>query len=300
MSDGMLYCSVNVPDMFWIAIALMGTVVALFYMLGRILAKSDFEAMARVEMREVIISIAIAFGAVGLAFSLCNISTAALPFFSEAKKVGDFDQFRLAEIYLGDLSNSVGVPTIMNLESVAYSTYLLQATVRSSTGVNFMSVFRTLGESIGILASLIFAPLLASLNIQLISMSLSKYLALSIILPAGIITRAFKPTREGGAFLIALAIGMHFLWPFLYLINYELTLRLFTTLQTPVAPPTALASFTGAKPIFDIVNMMIDFMFNNLSYGSQLLLQGLVLPILNITLFIGFVKVFSDFINNIR
>lgn len=296
----MLYCSVSVPDMFWIVVALMGALVALLYMLGKMLQKSEFEAMARVEMREVMLSIAIAFGAVGLAFSLCNISTAALPFFSEARKIGDFDQFRLSELYLSDLSNSVGVPTIMNLELVSYSSYLLQATVRSSTGVNFMTTLRALSDSVGIIAAFIFAPLIASLNIQQISLSLAKYLALAIILPAGIITRAFKPTREGGAFLIALAIGMHFLWPFLYLINYELTLRLFDVLQTPVAPPASLASFSGAKPVFDIVNMMHDTIFNNLSYGSQLLLQGLVLPILNITLFVGFVKVFADFINSIR
>lgn len=300
----MLCCSVEVPEMFWIVVLFMGAIIALFYMLGKALAKSEFEAIAKVELREILVSIAIAFGSVGLIFALCNLSTAVLPLFSESlAAVGggttaqcELDQFKLAEVYIGTLTNGVGVPTIINLEALAFSTYLTQSSVRTSTGVNVLAGLRTFSDSISILVGLIFSPLLASLNVQLIAMSLAKYLALAVILPAGIVTRAFKPTREGGAFLIALAVGMHFLWPFLYIINYEITLNTFTILPVQVEKPPVPSAFPG----LEMIDLTIDMVFRNLLNGSQLLLQGLILPVLNITIFIGFVRVFSDFIMSIK
>lgn len=300
----MLYCSAFgeqeiIPDMFWIVVLFMSAVIALFYMLGKLLSKSEFEAFAKIEMREILVSIAIAFGSVGIVFGLCNLSTAVLPLFSkslEAVGGADMDQFRLAEVYLGTLANSIGVPTIINLETLAYGAYLIQASVRTSTGVNVLAATRTFSDAIGLLIGLIFSPLLASLQVQLITMSLAKYISLTVILPAGIVARAFKPTREGGAFLIALAVGMHFLWPFLYLINYEVTLRVFELLPVQMAQPPVPSAFPGTE----MINLTIDMVFNNLQNGSQLLLQGLVLPVLNITMFIGFVRIFSEFIMSIR
>jgi hypothetical protein len=154
-----------------------------------------------------------------------------------------------------------------------------------------MASFRVLSDSIGIITGLIFGPLLASLNVQLITLSLSKYLALAIILPAGIAARAFKFTREGGAFLIALAIGMQFLWPFLYLINYEISLGISPlNIQAGASPQAAFSPSLGTSTAFDDIYLLIyggNGLFSNISYGSQLLLQGLVLPVLNLTSFEG-------------
>lgn len=295
----MLYCNAFIPDLFWIAVSLMVAVIAILYMLGKAFSKSEFEALAKVEFRELIISIAIAFGSIGLVLGLCNLSTAVIPFFSKSLESvggGDFDQFQLAEVYISTMSNSVGVTTIVNLEMLAYSTYLIPSSIRTSTGVNILTPFRTFSDSINVLVGIIFSPLIASLNVQQISISVAKYIALSVILPAGIVARTLKPTREGGAFLIALAIGMHFIWPFLYLINYEITLNVFTIVPSKIEAPPAPSAFPG----LEMIDIVIDAAFRNLSNGAQLLLQGLILPVLNISIFLGFVKVFSEFILSIK
>jgi hypothetical protein len=155
----------------------------------------------------------------------------------------------------------------------------------------------TLTDVINIFINLVFSPMVVSLNIQLISLSISKAVGLAIILPAGIIARAFSYTRDAGSFLIALGIGVYFLWPLLYIINYEVSLRIFPELDLSASePPTNLSAFPG----LDMVKEAINIMFYNFSIGSQLLLQGVVLPLLNMSLFLGFVRVFSEFISSIR
>jgi len=44
-----------------------------------------------------------------------------------------------------------------------------------------------------------------------------KYTALSLFLPAGILLRAFPPTRGAGAYIIAFALGVYFIFPVSYL-----------------------------------------------------------------------------------
>jgi hypothetical protein len=63
-----------------------------------------------------------------------------------------------------------------------------------------------------------------------------------------------------------------------------------------IAPPNNLSAF----PSPDMVNIFIDQIFNNFSRGSQLLMQGIVLPMLNITLFVGFIRIFSEFISGLK
>jgi len=301
--DLSLTCTAYIPDLFWIVISLMFAFVAIVFGLGKILTRSDLEATARTELREVVLSIAIGLGCVGMALALCNTTVFIIPFFENVNNVFKGanmeipDHFRPAEMYLSILTNNIGVPMIINLEALAFTSYLAQTTVRSMSGINFLSATGTLSNVIGFFIGLIFSPMISSINIQLLAMSIAKATGLAVILPAGIVARAFKFTREAGSFLIALGIGLYFLWPILYIINYEISLRIFPTLDLIVIePPTNLSAF----PSPDMVNILIDQMFNNFSRGSQLLLQGLVLPLLNMTIFISFVRVFSEFISAIR
>jgi len=304
MANLSLTCTAYIPDLFWIVLIMMFSVVAVIFMLGKILTRTDFEAMAKVELREAILSAVIAFGAVGLSLVLCDVTLSLIPIFGSVNSVFQQagaeipDHFRPAETYLSALTNNVGVPMIMNLEALAFTSYLAQTTIRSTTGVNFLAALGTLSSVIGIFVGLIFTPMIASINVQLISLSLAKAVGLAVVLPAGIVARAFKFTREAGGFLIALGIGMYFLWPLLYVINYEVSLRMLPGLTelVAIAPPTNLSAF----PSPDMVNIFIDQIFNNFSRGSQLLMQGVVLPMLNVTLFVGFIRIFSEFISGLK
>lgn len=297
----MLYCEPVIPDMFWIIIGLMSVVAAALYALGKAMAKSDFEAMAKTEVRQLVISVAIGFGAIGLALSLCGISSVLLTYVkaSVVNIPGQLDQFRLAEVYLNTLIDNVGRPTLIELQALSYISFFAPSLIRTSTGFNPLVTLRTFEAVIDIINGFIFAPIVASLSIQLITMSLVQVLAFSVVLPAGIVARAFVLTRDGGTFLIALAIGMYFLWPFLYVINYELSVRLWPELTlTPTAPTTAVQEFSSAGyfPTLQI----LDRAFNLFDFGSKLILQALILPLLNITIFIGFVRIFAEFLMSIR
>ena len=46
-----------------------------------------------------------------------------------------------------------------------------------------------------------------------------KYTALTILLPAGILMRSFPPTRGAGAYVMAFAIGMYFIFPLSYIVT---------------------------------------------------------------------------------
>jgi hypothetical protein len=58
-----------------------------------------------------------------------------------------------------------------------------------------------------------------SAKVQVIMLYVSDALMVPFFLPAGIILRFFPPTRDAGAFLIALAFGIQVIFPATYLIN---------------------------------------------------------------------------------
>lgn len=76
---------------------------------------------------------------------------------------------------------------------------------------------------------------------------------LAFYLPVGLILRSFQPTRGIGAFFIALALGMYFIYPVLFVITDPGFQKVDISLQkpNPAKPELCFPTFSGASTITD-------------------------------------------------
>jgi hypothetical protein len=76
---------------------------------------------------------------------------------------------------------------------------------------------------------------------------------LEFYLPVGLILRSFQPTRGIGAFFIALALGMYFIYPVLFVVTDPGFQKVDISLQkpNPAKPELCYPTFSGASTIMD-------------------------------------------------
>jgi len=282
----------NFDPLFVGAVVLMFSVIALFFMLGRILPRSKWEAIARNEFRQVLISVILGVALVGLASASCALSSVAM---KEVVKSPFTDQFRHSEQYINILINGVGAPTIKSFWILSYTLSASTATLRVGK-VRVGGIGSMMAKIIDRVISPLYAILIASLTIQLMVIQFSQVYAFTMVLPIGMILRTLEPTREGGSFLIALAFGLYMVFPFTYVANYEVSNIVWKNLnfeQLKEVPDVSKVAFKSFGEIFGL----LIYLVNNL---SLLMPQATVLPLISMTLSVGFVRVFADYINKIR
>ncbi len=95
-------------------------------------------------------------------------------------------------------------------------------------------------------ANIFATTLLASLNAQAFFVMYIKKNMISFFLPMGIILRGFNFTRAIGAFFIALAIGLYFILPILYLITDPGFVRVPPTASAITTATYCYQTFSGA------------------------------------------------------
>jgi hypothetical protein len=139
--------------------------------------------------------------------------------------------------------------------------------------------------------------------VQQILLEVIKSTTATFILPAGVVLRAFPPTRNAGSFLIATAMGFHIIYSYTYVMHKLIVEKMIENSNLPSAlanmfndsslaeglSPFALAE----KGFFD---MKVLF-FHPLEALGFLLLQALFLPALSITLTVSFIKWMAKFLS---
>jgi len=282
----------NFDPIFVAAVALMFSVIALFFMLGRVLSRSKWEAIARNEFRNVLISVLLGVALVGLASVSCILSTVAI---KDVVKSPFTDQFRHSEQYMNILINGIGAPTIKSFWILSYSLSAFTATGRIGK-VKVGGGAAIMAKIIDRVISPLYAILIASLTIQLLVLQFSQVYAFTMILPIGMILRTLEPTREGGSFLIALAFGLYVVFPFTYVANYEVSKMVWKNLNLDQTKET----LNVAQLVYESVKEIGGRLFYLVNTLSLLMPQATILPMISMTLSIGFVRVFADYINKIR
>ncbi len=283
---------------FWLVIVLMFFVVALLYMIGRLLRRTDFEAMAKTELREVLISVAMGFGVFAFALVLCSGASIMM---SEYAPDEFSDQFSYAEIYIKELI-ALGKEMFVNLWSlsITLSSMKFEAPIGKipyignvAKTINPFGILPVLGNAIGIVSGLIISPFVGSLHAQLILLQISEAFALTIILPIGMILRAIPITRDGGAFMIALAFGLYIIFPFMYVIDYDISKRVA---WPGLGELTSEEILDPKKTTFPELIEVINRIFTPFSKAAKMIPQATIIAVLNFTITIAFISIFSTFL----
>jgi len=148
---------------------------------------------------------------------------------------------------------------------------------------------------------LLIVPFASSLMVQIMGLEIIRAVMLPFVLPAGVVLRIFPPTRDAGAYLIAVAIGFQVVFPFTYVMHKHIvqdmmlpgtSLISINTLSQSLTDPNILLSIIKGTPF----NFEAE-LFHPIELLSYLLLQALFLPALSITLTIAFIKSFTKFVS---
>ena len=286
------YCTpiTDLQSLFVAAVALSFAVISFLFMLGRMISKSDFEAMARKELRETMIAIVIAVAVVGLAGVSCEGLKAVM-----ADYAPGHTQFTYSYEYINVLIYEIGVPSLQSMWLLSYSMKNMQLKVSLPAGMEYnefaaLSTYATVLER---MAGFIFTPFIGSLHAQLLLLQLSQAFAITLILPIGMVLRAIPMARSGGSFLIALAFGLYVVLPLMYVVDYDISKRIWPGFEQYVSGQTQ----SGQS--HSVMSDMYERVFSPIETISKILPQATVLAILNLTIFQSFVETFTKFINDI-
>jgi len=285
--------------LFWISIGCVFVIVSLFYMISRILKKTEFEIIAKSEFKQAIISIAICFGALALASVFVEVSKAAMTDVVKAQGLQQSETmwFDYSENYIRGLTVT-GTKMLVEFWTIGFtlrhmklgSLSLKNPLVPAITFSVVTGVSEILGRYIEVL-DMLFSFFVGSLNVQLILLQFFKAIAIEFILPAGIILRAIPPTRSGGSFLIALAFGLYIVFPFGYVVSGEVSKTVWEEYKKLPQP-----SKTLIEVAFPSIPQTFSTLFNLFDSFSLLIPQATIIPLFVFTITIAFVNSFTEFI----
>ncbi|MCS7109825.1 MAG: hypothetical protein NZ903_03445 [Candidatus Micrarchaeota archaeon] len=276
-----------------LASALTISIVAFLYMIGRIIQKSELEAVAKKELSQFFISFLIVLGVLGLTAIVCN----TVPLITQ-DIFGRGDQFSISYEYLHNLIYGRGLPLIQrlwvssflleSLSTIEYSTKISGGSLKFKPGVIFVPFVK----SISIFNSL-FTILIGSLQAQLVILQLAEAFAITLVLPLGLILRSIPGLRKGGSFLIAFAFGFYVVFPLTYVMSYAIYKEIYPSFEPLVRSTVSpLETFKISSDIILIFKYFDEF--------SILIPQATFLPILGLTNTRYFIILFTKFISDIE
>jgi len=270
-----------------IASSLTVVILAFIYMLGKILTKSELESIAKNELTQLFIALVIAIAIVSLASISCKATKLLIP-----ETMGDKNQFSISITYLSILIYNKGLPTIQQLWSSNFLIEVLSSSEISLSKVKLSAGFLKPFAKI-VNAFMFIVPIfIASLNAQMILIQLSEAFALTLILPLGMILRTIPGLRKGGSFLMALAFGLYFVFPLTYVMDYLIYKEVDPAFQGYSPEINPLETFILSTNIINVLGY-----FNDL---AVLIPQATALVIINFTITISFIAIFTEFLDSIQ
>lgn len=206
------YAGVIINIVFFVSIFILIT-----YMISRFFKVPEWEAYLNIEMSNLISSFVIvifilALFGIGSVLALLNTSgtyasppQAAIKFMQETV----VDSILLATI---DVYKINACTSMLSTFSRRIGEFVLTQTYKVFPGVDtFVSITNAL--------SFTLLALYSTAKAQVMLLYFFDAILIPFVLPAGLILRFFPPTRDAGAFLIAVAFGFHVVFPMTYLIN---------------------------------------------------------------------------------
>ncbi len=270
----------------WIMLALliMTFIISLAHMVARIGNRPEWEAWAKNESYQLILSAVIAASIIFLADISCVVST----------ELAGGDAFDISDEFL-TRNYEEAMSIIYSLYRTVFILDLMgNFQIASATNPLFVKpMFPGLSAIAGHFRSIIaiIALLAGNLMVQKIGLELIEQTAFNILLPLGLVLRVFPITRDAGSFIIAVAFGFYIVFPLTYVMASEVVASLPD--EGNWANYLGLPGFPVPGPgAFFLINLFAGpltsafYMFRNL----DLVLVGTFFPLLSITITIAFIK----------
>ncbi len=190
-------------------------ILSLIFMFAQLFRRPEWEGQVKMELYQIVVSVILFTSVYALAGSMCEFAVA----FNNGQ-----DYFTTAQNYLNLLIYRITIPELVKLETLA-TTLQYSANMISKYGAGAWGYQFPLFPGAGIMeaainfVTFVITPFTASLMIQVLILQAIQGIALTILLPAGILLRVFAPTRDAGSFLIAAAFAFYVIYPMTYVMH---------------------------------------------------------------------------------
>lgn len=265
-------------------IFIVSSLTLITYLAAKIFKVSEWEAYLNIEMSNLINSFLILLFIMGF-FAVSSVIAIGITKESSPPLAA-------VEVIRG-LTNSVleatmDVYTIQACTSVL-ATYhrrigeaVLTPTFRVFPGIDtFVSITNVL--------ALGFVMVYGSLNVQIALLNFIDAIVVPFILPAGLVLRFFPPTKEAGAFLIALAFGFQIVFPTVYYINAQALNDIgVTEYRSDIFPISALCGMSYAY--FTVPPVLLQGLYAPLASTLQKIFSEGVVHGLSMSIFIPLLR----------
>ncbi|MEM4389374.1 MAG: hypothetical protein QXG98_01810 [Candidatus Micrarchaeia archaeon] len=278
------------PELYGLVfVALVGVLfaIAIGYMAAQLFRRPDWEAMVRVELTQTLLGASMIFIAVWLSAFSCSISY----------ELAGGDTFAKANAYLAGLTYGEMIPAIMRLYDKAWQAEKLTAWIigisSCMSGVCFQPYagYSMVSYNLGTVAGLL-APIVTSLMVQMLALQFIQQFAFVYLLPLGLLLKAVPFTREAGAFLIALAIGLYVVLPLTYIFNARVMADIGPSITA--GSYCALKAGPGDKPGGQALDSTLEgvggLCSTVIAVVGKILPQAVFLPALNIVITLAFTR----------
>lgn len=187
--------------------------ISLLYMLGRLFAKREWEALARAEL---IYAVNGVIAVACIVLPLVQFGCAA------TCKIAKGDPYNIALKYISRLKEGMegSIVELLDRAKDARRLSVLQLALSPFGPVRGASLLPYAG--CGVLADIfervvwMFPIFVGSLVVQELALIVIPQIAITVALPIGFILRIVPSLRTAGAFLIALSLGLYFVFPLTY------------------------------------------------------------------------------------
>ncbi len=219
----------------WVVIMLTVVVIACAYVAGSVLTNANYTVFAKDELYHLGFSVAILVGFSSLVLLSCNVADLFYTSFFhniEGSLQGDcFNENSMqatASCYMGLVkgdATSLSKSYIKNyLDKLMDSTFAwsIQLPLVNSYTSTAGAYKRIISNQYDLILNSFLVPALMSVSMQKIVLDFIRENIIQWILPAAFVLRVFIPTRQMGNILIALALGLYILVPFMYVFNFAM------------------------------------------------------------------------------
>ncbi|MBI5227095.1 hypothetical protein HY988_00770 [Candidatus Micrarchaeota archaeon] len=272
--------SPDTVNVLWIAPTILALFVvffgiAAFYMLGQLLSSPSLIALAKDELYQTTITIRrvmvilVAIGMGGLWFSFSAGNASADPIYGNPRFNSNMMDAALqfTRVMITEMSTDYSMLLLYNtvVHTIYSSTMWFGVTWRAMYSFNMGPILKPLIDVIG--TSLQFLSLgISEWLLHLVTLCIIKKWTWSLFIPLGILLRAIPFTRNAGEALIAIAFSLALVYPFMFLIDYEVHKLMRGNI---IDAQKAINSFITNSGIFNVFGTAVI---------SMLLTSGVLVP----------------------
>jgi len=286
---------------------------AIIQILSKLLSKREWEEWVKTEAHQLVISVVIVFMAWSFSQMACDAGVlliqnvkADLPTYAQGKGV-----FEIADSYLNRIGEDAKTMYIWSVFQSwwieAHSSLTLQfgptvwgwrftPSAGAETIADVMSTLR-----------IVFVPLIASIFVQRIVLSIAHQISFEILLPIGIMLRVVPPLRKAGSFLIALAFAFYIVFPLTYVLSAlvwkDISEFNISTWDRTVEIANKIAIIPSAVSMpfflpFELLNTSFIDLVKLVRHIAYLSPQALFLPALSMIITLTAVRAFANMLNS--